>query len=243
MQTSNPALRQDVFTSVAHTSSETMTIQGTVNKSLFLLLLVFGAATAVWNTTIAMAGGMVIVGAIGALVLALVTTFKKEWAGYTAPAYAVLEGALLGGISSLIEVRYPGIVMQAVGLTFATTFCMLGAYKTGLLRATDKFKRGMMIAMGGLFSFYMIIMVIGFFGIHPSFFYGSSSLSIIISLVVVALAALNLILDFDFIESGERVGAPKYMEWYGAFALLVTLVWLYMEILRLLMKLQDRQRN
>lgn len=243
MQSSNPALRQDVFTSVAHTSSETMSIQGTVNKSLFLLLLVFATSAAVWNSSVVVAGGFALIGGIGALILAVVTVFKKEWAKFTAPVYAVLQGALLGGISSMIEMKYPGIVMQAVGLTFSTTFCMLGAYKTGLIRATDKFKRGMAIAMGGLFLFYIVMMVLGLFGIQPAFFHGSSNFSIIISLVIVGIAALNLIMDFDFIESGSRVGAPKYMEWYGAFALLVTLIWLYMEILRLLMKLQDRRNN
>jgi uncharacterized YccA/Bax inhibitor family protein len=183
---------------------------------------------------------LVLGGAIGGLVLALVTAFKKTWAPFTAPLYAVVEGVFIGALSAIFEARYPGIVIQAVGLTFGTMAAMLLAYRSGLIRATEKFKLGVVAATGGILLLYLAQFVMGFFGHSMGFISGNGFMAIGFSAFVVIIAALNLVLDFDLIESGAQSGAPKYMEWYGAFALTVTLVWLYLEILRLLSKLQSR---
>ena len=181
-----------------------------------------------------------IAGAIGGFIVALVTVFKKTWSPITAPIYAVLEGLMLGGLSAIFEMQFKGIVVQAVGLTFGTLFCMLMAYKSGLIQATENFKLGVAAATGAICLLYFITMILGFFGVHMPYIHESGIVGIGFSLFVVVIAALNLVLDFDFIESGAASGAPKYMEWYGAFGLLVTLVWLYIEILRLLSKLRSR---
>jgi uncharacterized YccA/Bax inhibitor family protein len=158
----------------------------------------------------------------------------------TAPIYALLEGLVLGGLSATIELRYPGIAIQAVGLTFGTLFVLLMAYRSGLIKVTQKFRLGIVAATGGIFFFYLAEMLLGFFGIQFTSINGAGPIGIGFSLVIVAIAALNLVLDFDFIEQGVQVGAPKYMEWYGAFGIMVTLVWLYLEILRLLSKFRSR---
>ena len=177
---------------------------------------------------------------LGGFVVALVTAFKKEWSAITAPLYAVLQGLFIGGLSAQLETMYPGIVIQAAGLTFGTLFSMLIVYQTGLIRATENFKIGVMAATGGIAIFYLVTMVLSFFGVQVSFMYSNSWLSIGISLFVIAIAALNFIIDFDFIEQGASQDVPKYMEWYGAFAMMVTLVWLYIEFLRLLSKVRQR---
>jgi uncharacterized YccA/Bax inhibitor family protein len=169
-----------------------------------------------------------------------VTVFKKEWSPVTSPVYALLEGVFLGAVSALFEKSYPGIVMQAVGLTFGVLFCLLAVYKSGIIKVTERFKLGVVAATGGIALFYLASIVAGFFGVRFSFIYGGGVLGIGFSLFVVAIASLNLVLDFDFIEKGSQRQIPKYMEWYGAFGLMVTLVWLYLEILRLLAKLQRR---
>jgi uncharacterized YccA/Bax inhibitor family protein len=179
-------------------------------------------------------------GVFGGFVVALVTIFKKEWSPITAPVYALLEGLALGGISAIFERTYPGVAMQAVGLTFGTLFIMLLAYKTGMIRATQKFKLGVIAATGGIAVLYLVEMVLGLFHVTVPAINGSGPLGIAFSLFVVVIAALNLVLDFDLIETGVQGGAPKYMEWYGAFALMVTLIWLYLEILRLLAKARRR---
>lgn len=241
-RSANPAL--NVFQeSLPYSQSHSMTIQGTVNKTGILLVILILVASFLWGAQPASLGVWAMVGVVGGLIAAVVTMFKKEWVSYTAPVYAVFQGLALGAISTIFEARYPGLVIQAVGLTFATLFCMLGAYKTGLIQATEKFKFGMMIAMGGLMVFYLLQFVLGFFGVQFSAVNGSGIIGIGFSVFVVAIAALNLIMDFDVIEQGAKNGAPKWMEWYGAFALLVTLVWLYVEILRLLAKLRDRERS
>ena len=158
----------------------------------------------------------------------------------TAPIYALLEGLVLGGLSATIELRYPGIAIQAVGLTFGTLFVLLMAYRSGLIKVTQKFRLGIVAATGGIFFFYLAEMLLGFFGIQFTSINGAGPIGIGFSLVIVAIAALNLVLDFDFIEQGVQVCAPKYMEWYGAFGIIVTLVWLYLEILRLLSKFRSR---
>jgi len=174
------------------------------------------------------------------LIVAFVTIFKKEWSPITSPIYALLEGLALGGLSALLDVRYPGIALQAVGLTFGTLFVLLLAYRSGLIPVTQKFRMGIVAATGGIMVFYLLEMLLGFFGVRFASINGNGGIGIGFSLVVVAIAALNLVLDFDFIEHGVEAGAPKYMEWYGAFGIIVTLVWLYLEILRLLSKMRSR---
>jgi uncharacterized YccA/Bax inhibitor family protein len=238
MRTSNPALNADTFTSARGTYGA-MTINGTVNKTFVLLLLV--AITARWAwTQIAQAAGLVTLAAIAGFVVALVTVFKKEWAAFTAPIYALLEGLVLGAISALFEVRYPGIVIQAVFLTFGTLLSLLIAYKSGFIKATENFKLGVFAATGGIALVYLATLILGFFKVRIPYIYEAGPIGIVFSLFVVIIAALNLVLDFDFIEQGARQGAPKYMEWYAGFGLMVTLIWLYIEILRLLSKMRRR---
>jgi uncharacterized YccA/Bax inhibitor family protein len=180
------------------------------------------------------------IGLIGGFVVALITTFKQAWAPVTAPIYALLEGLVLGGISAFLNAAYPGIAIQAVCLTFGTLLVLLLAYRSGLIPVTAKLRMGIVAATGGICLFYFLQILLGFFGIQFASINGSGIIGIGFSLFVVAIAALNLVLDFDFIERGAAAGAPKYMEWYGAFGIIVTLVWLYLEILRLLSKLRRR---
>lgn len=244
MKTSNPALNDNTFRGEGIAFGDTMTMSGTVNKTG--LLLICAVATAAWSWNVATtspdrAYGLLLPGAIGGLIAAFVTIFKKSWAPVTAPIYALLEGLVLGSISSLFEQRYPGIAIQAVGLTFGTLLALLIAYRAGVIRVTDKFRLGVVAATGGIALFYLVTFVLGFFGIRFTSIYGSGMIGIGFSMFVVVIAALNLVLDFDMIENGVYSRAPKYMEWYGGFALLVTLIWLYFEILRLLAKFRDRR--
>ena len=246
MRSGNPVLGENTFLDVGSGrvvagDSQAMTINGTVNKTGLMLLLLVGAAAFTWSKftgpeSMPQVLPWLMTGAIGGLIVALITIFKKTWAPVTAPAYAVLEGLFLGGISAMFELRFPGIVMQAVVLTFGTLFALLAAYRSGLIKATENFKLGVVAATGGIALLYLVSMVMGMFGKSIPFIHESGLLGIGFSAVVVVVAALNLVLDFDFIEAGVEAGAPKYMEWYGAFGLLVTLIWLYLEILRLLGK-------
>ncbi len=250
MRTSNPALSGDAFQNTGvSTLGEGMTISGAVNKTGILLLLCVASAAWVWNRffgassmeeAMASMAPLVTVGAIGGLIVAFVTIFKKEWSPITAPIYALLEGLVLGGVSAMFETRFHGLAIQAVALTFGTLVVMLIAYRSGLIKVTDKLRLGIVAATGGIMVFYLIEFVLGFFGFRFAAVNGSGTIGIIFSLVVVGVAALNLVLDFDLIENGARWNAPKYMEWYSAFALLVTLVWLYLEMLRLLAKFRER---
>jgi uncharacterized YccA/Bax inhibitor family protein len=240
----NPALRDSTFdVRVRAHGAQAMTLEGAVNKTGFSLLILIATAALQWNGVF---GGLMplvmLAGVLGGLVLALVTVFKKEWSPVTTPLYAAAEGLALGGISLVFEERYPGIVINAVGLTFGTLVALLLAYRSGIIRATENFKLGIFAATGAIALLYLVSMVMGFFGKSIPFIHDSSPIGIAFSVVVVGVAALNLVLDFDFIERGAEVGAPKYMEWYAAFGLLVTLIWLYMEMLRLLAKLQGRRR-
>ncbi|MDK2962914.1 MAG: hypothetical protein PWQ29_308 [Verrucomicrobiota bacterium] len=240
MRTANPALNAKTF-DLASTGSGVMTIQGTVSRTAMLLALLFASTLLTWNPAAPQNGtGWIMIGGIAGFIVALITIFNKKSAPVTAPIYAVCEGLLLGGISSLFEARFPGIVMQAVLLTFGTLGALLLAYTSHLIRPTENFKLGVCAATGGVALFYMASWILGFFGIGIPMIYGSGLIGIGLSAVVVVIAALNLVLDFDFIEQGAEQGAPKYMEWYAAFGLIVTLVWLYMEILRLLSKLNRR---
>ncbi len=232
MRSSNPALNEKAFRGQV-TFGEAMTLQGTVNKTGFLLLCVVATAAWTWGLSHSPAPEAavpwMIGGIFGGFIVALVTIFKQNWAPLTAPIYALLEGLALGGISAMFERTYPGVAMQAVGLTFGT------------IRATQGFKLGVIAATGGVALLYIVEMVLGgFFHIQVPAINGSGAVGIGFSLFVVIVAALNLVLDFDMIESGVQGGAPKYMEWYGAFGLMVTLIWLYLEILRLLGKARRR---
>lgn len=241
LRTKNPALSDSSFAERA--TGDTMTLSGTVNKTVALLALVVIGAAFTWVRFTELGPAAVtpwmLGGVLGGLVCAIVLIFKKTLAPVLAPAYAVLEGLALGGISAMFEMRYPGIVMQAVGLTFATAGALLLAYKSGWIRATENFKLGIVAATGGIFLVYMVSLIGGFFGWQIPLIHEAGPVGILFSLVVCAIAALNLVLDFDFIESACG-RAPRYMEWYGAFGLLVTLVWLYLEMLRLLSKLRSR---
>lgn len=249
MRTANPALNDKTFAGFPATfdRAEAMTLNGTVNKTGLMLLCVVLPATYTWKLYFDHPGNPAVVmpwvlgGAIGGVVLGLVTAIKKNWAPVTAPIYSVLQGLFLGGFSSLFEARFPGIVIQAVGLTFGTLFALLMAYKSGLIRATENFKLGVAAATGGIALLYLVTLALGLFGIEIPKIYESGVVGIGFSLFVVGVAALNLVLDFDFIEKGAEQGAPKYMEWYAAFGLMVTLIWLYLEMLRLLAKLRDRR--
>jgi uncharacterized YccA/Bax inhibitor family protein len=241
---SNPVLREKVFTGQVATG-EAMTVQGTVNKTGFLLLCVVATAAWTWGLSHSdqpeAAFPWMIGGLFGGLITCLVTVFKKQWSALTAPLYALFEGLVLGGLSAIFEKSYPGIAVQSVALTFGVLFVLLLAYKTGLIRATRGFVLGIVCATGAIALVYLANMLMRMFGSSGmSFMYASTPLGIGISIVVVIIAALNLIIDFDMIERGAAMGAPKYMEWYGAFAMMVTLVWLYMEILRLLGKVRRR---
>jgi len=240
LRSSNPALKEKAF-QVAALGEERMTIEGVVNKSFILLGLLAMSAYYVWNKVL-VAQDMAVVspfmwgGVIGGLIVAMITIFKPNLSNITAPVYALLEGLALGGISIMMEMSYPGIVMQAVALTFAVMFALLAVYRSGLIKVTNNFRMMVVGATGGIFVFYLLSMVLGFFGINMPFINSGGIFGIGFSLVVVAIAAMNLVLDFDFIEHSAERGAPKYMEWYGAFSLMVTLVWLYLEILRLISK-------
>ncbi|MEO5811418.1 MAG: Bax inhibitor-1/YccA family protein [Rhodanobacter sp.] len=252
MRSGNPALKESTFLdlgtgTVVRNDAGAMSLNGTVNKTGILLLLTVMTAAYAWSQTMTPAGevapgaGIYLWGGmIGGLVLALVTVFKKTWSPVTAPLYAIVEGFFLGSISAIYNAQFQGIVLQAVMLTFGIMFALLFAYRSGMIKATENFKLGVVAATGGVALIYLATIGLGFFGIKIPYIHESGLIGIGFSLVVVVIASLNLVLDFDFIEKGVDAGAPKYMEWYGAFGLMITLVWLYLELLRLLSKLQSR---
>lgn len=244
----NPTLSEKMFESAqVANQDDIMTVRGTLNKFGFLFLMVMATAFFSWynfskgvDVTAYMWGG-----AIGGLIVALVIVFKKTWAPFLAPAYALLEGLFVGAISAqfnhVFEAKAPYIITQAVGLTFGVAIAMFVLYNLRIIRATETFKSVIITATAGIAIFYLISIVLRFFNIDIAFIHQGSTFGIIFSLIVVGIAALNLILDFDMIERGSQAGAPKFMEWYGAFGLLVTIVWLYLEILRLLAKMNSRK--
>jgi uncharacterized YccA/Bax inhibitor family protein len=223
-----------------------MTVRGAVEKTAILFLCLLATAGFTWfkflqaGTPEAVAPWMM-GGAIGGLVVAILTVFNKQWAPVTAPLYAALEGLFIGGISSLMEAQFPGIVIQAAGATFAVMAVMLFLYESQWIVVTQKLRLGIVAATGGIALFYLVSFVLSLFGVPMTILWSSGPFGILFSLVVVGIAALNLVLDFDVIEQGARAGAPKYMEWYCAFGLMVTLVWLYLEILRLLAKTRSNR--
>ncbi len=247
MKTSNPIISEKVLKEYAfdRSGAEVMTLQGTINKIGIMLLLVMAGAIFTWNMfsnpeTQANVMFWMIGGGIGAFIAAIVIFFNKKSAPIAAPIYAVLEGLFLGAISVFFEAMFPGVVMKAVLLTFAVLFMLLFAYKTQIIKVTDKFRAGVFAATMGIAAVYFISFILRLFGVNMDFMFGGGTFAIVLSLVIIVVAALNLVLDFDFIEQGSQSGLPKYFEWYGAFGLMVTLIWLYLEILRLLAMLSGR---
>lgn len=260
MKSSNPSLNEGTFAEAARSAVTSradgvMTVDGAVNKSLTLLGLMVASAAFVWMQASVPATGYgeaglilnpgavrhwMIFGMIGGLVTSLATIFKPVWAPWSAPAYALFEGLLIGGVSVAFDAIMPGIVMQATLLTMGTLATMLMGYKAGVIKVTEKFRSGVMMAGGAVALLFLASFIFSMFGVPLSFMHDSSPLSIGISLVVLAVGAMFLVLDFDMIENGARYGAPKYMEWYAGFSLLMTLVWIYIEFLKLLMKFNNR---
>lgn len=243
MRTANPALNRKTFAQSAVVDLDSqMTLEGTAIKTFWFLFLTVSSAFFTWNGAafFGASGGLITGLAILGFILALVTIFKKEWAAVTGSMYSIVEGAFLGIISYMFNLMYPGIVFQAVLLTFGTLFALLILYRSGAIPVTQNFRLGVVSATGGIAVLYLVSWVGGMFGMNISFIHDSSLLGIGFNLLVVGLAALNLVLDFDFIENGVEMGAPKYMEWYAAFGLMVTLIWLYIELLRLLARLNSR---
>ncbi len=249
-ETGNPTLSEKIFDKSLHETSNAfgvMSVRGTINKFGFLMLMVMSSAIYIWTIfpeNPSTASTLMLVGAIGGLVMALVMMFKPNIAGYVAPAYAILEGFFIGGISAYFNAvfakSYPNIIMNAVGLTMGVAVAMFLLYNFRIIKVTDKLRSIIISATVGIGLFYLITWILSLFGVDMGFAFGSGLLSIGISLFVVGIAAMNLLLDFDAIEKAAEMGAPKYMEWYGAFGLLVTIVWLYLEILKLLTKLNSR---
>ncbi len=247
----NPTLTEKMFNKSLEmdaTLQGTMTVRGAINKFGFMMLMLIAGAAYNWHLFEEMKQDtmnvLMMVGIFGGLITAIAISFKPNWAPFLAPLYALLEGLFIGGISVIMNAAfaksYPGLVMQAVGLTFGVAISMFILYNFRIINATERFKSVIFTATLGIGIFYLLTMVLRMFGVNVSFMYDSSMLSIGISLFVVAIAALNLILDFDMIERGAEQGAPKFMEWYGAFGLMVTIVWLYIEMLKLLSKLGSR---
>ena len=239
METSNPLLKRESSFSSAWAQGEAMSLQGVINKTGILLLLCFGAGAFSW-THPALQGPLLILGLIGGLIACLVGTFKPTTAPIAGPIYAVLEGLALGAISQMIQLRFPGIVVNAMLLTFAVLGLMLMLYTSRTIRVTDRLVKGVVAATGAVLLVYVVDMVMNMFGARVPLIHETGWVGIGISLVIVGIAAFNLLIDFAVIEDGVSRGSPRYMEWYCGMALLVTLVWLYLEILRLLAKLRGR---
>jgi uncharacterized YccA/Bax inhibitor family protein len=251
MRSGNPTFTNavlDDFRSHATLSDAGMTVRGTAAKTMILLGLCVGTACFTWSMVWSAVGAQNLApvmpwawgGVIGGLVFGFATAFVPRWAPVTAPLYALAEGLFLGALSAILEMNYPGIALQGTAATFGTLFSLLLAYQTGVIRATEQFKAGVLAATGGICLIYLISMVLRFFGMSIPLIHESGVIGIGFSVFVVIVAALNLVLDFDYIENASRSGAPKSMEWYGAYGLMVTLVWLYIEVLKLLMKLRSR---
>ncbi len=250
-KSSNPALSEKKFLSTTLDTGmvyeNAMTSRGTLQKFGFLFIMVMGTSFYSWKEYAD--GGnvmpLILVGAIGGLITAIVIAFKPRWAPTLAPLYALLEGLFIGAISASFNYAFadkaPNIIINAVGLTFGVALAMYFLYSFGVIKATEKFRSVVISATVGIALFYVLVWVLRMFGYdNMPFLHEGSILGIVFSLFVVTIAALNLILDFDMIEKGVASGAPKYMEWYGAFGLMVTIVWLYIEILRLLSKISSR---
>ena len=242
----NPALNKNSFRNLgvdrsagAVRRNELMTIKGTVDKTALSLSLLLLSGYYVYSEQIT---SLTFIGAIAGFIVGIITIFNKKAAPITVPIYSLCQGLFLGGVSFMYGQMFEGIVFNAITLTVTILFSLLLAYRSGVIKPTENFKLGLFAAMGGIFLFYIVSFIGSFFGLQFSILDPSngSMTSILFSLFIVVIASLNLVLDFDFIEEASENGAPKYMEWYGAFGLLVTLVWLYLEILRLLAKMNSR---
>ncbi len=236
-RTSNPAIKQRFradFGTIAH--GETMTLSGTINKTAILLLLTILTATFAWKLVFDGTAplGLLVFGGIGGFIVAIITSFNPKYSPYLAPIYALLEGLALGALSAFAAAYVGDIVFKAIFLTFTIFLTMLFVYRTGLIKVTEKFKAGMTMAVGGVFFFYMLSWISSIFGINLPLLHDGGIISIIISLVIIVIASLMLLWDFSEIQNGIAAGAPQYMEWYSGFSLLLTVVWLYIEIINLL---------
>lgn len=253
-RTSNPIFGKKTFEQ-AYTSTvgeEHMTLNGTINKTALAVLFVIATAFYTWqkffevydplNPAIASASIIkyLAIGGIGGFIIAIVATFTPRWSGFTTPLYAIFEGLFLGGLSAMFEAQFPGLVIRAVALTFAVFLSMLFVYRQGIIKVTGKFRRGMISAMMGLLMVYLVSWIAGMFGANVSYLHGGGTFGLIFSLIVTGISAFSLMLDFDFIDQNAAAKAPKYMEWYSVFGLLVSLVWLYVNILRLLSIFSNR---
>ncbi|MBN1925540.1 MAG: Bax inhibitor-1/YccA family protein [Prolixibacteraceae bacterium] len=247
-RTTNPFFGKKAFQNVQSVSytQETMTVKGAMNKTALIILFVFASAFYTWQkffnvyvpespqAGISAVSVYLLIGGIGGFITAIIASFSPRKAGFFTPVYAILEGMFLGGLSAILEAQFPGLVIRAVALTFAVFAGMLFIYRQGIIKVTGKFRRGMIAAIFGILLVYLVGWIGSLFGANISFLYGGGTFGLIFSIVVTAISAFSLLLDFDFIERGAMAGAPKYMEWYGVFGLLVSLVWLYINILRLL---------
>lgn len=248
-QSSNPVLSGNRFQQSIPVSGDVMTVRGTLNKFGFLCIMLMASAFYAWSEFAVRENSammpLILTGAIGGFIVALILVFKSQWAPFLAPIYALLEGLFIGSVSAFYNYAFqevaPHIITTAVGLTFGVAIAMYFLFSMRIIRVTDTFRSVVITATIGLALFYLIAMILGFFGIQIGFIHEGSTMGIIFSLVVVGLASMNLILDFDRIQQAAEAGAPKYMEWFGAFGLMVTIVWLYLEILRLLSKLYSRK--
>jgi uncharacterized YccA/Bax inhibitor family protein len=244
----NPGLNDKTFVGLPRAASadQAMTLQGTINKSFILLLVLMASALWPWSQYMAgdsaVVGSSLLIGAIGGFILALIISFKPTTAPFLAVPYAALEGLAIGGVSAFLERKYPGVAIQAVGLTFGVLAALLFAFTSRLIRVTQRMRAIVVGATGGIALLYFAVQILGYFHVGPgsSFFWNPSALSIGVSLLAIGIASMNLVLDFDLIETGVSQQAPRYMEWYASFGLLVTLVWLYLEFIRLLSNVRQR---
>lgn len=249
-KTSNPTLGEGILNRFAFSATDRpMTVQGSINKTALLLALVIAGAAFTWSKVMTSVEsgvavgirGWMIGGSVVAFILAIVISFRQNLAPVLSPIYAICEGLFIGAMSAYFEVMFPGLVLRAVLLTFSVMFALLFLYKMRIVKATQRFRTILMAATAGICIAYLVTFIMGLFGLKMNFMFGGGSLGLIVSLGVVAVAALNLVLDFDFIENGAESNLPAYFEWYGAFGLMVTLVWLYIEILRLLAIIAGRR--
>jgi len=240
--TTNPMLRTQVVENTLELEKP-MTVQGAIYKTFLFLIIAVLSGAYTWGLCLKgyadKVNMLLIAGSIMGLILAIVTFFKPQAAKITGGAYAICEGVVLGGISFMYEAAYGGIVLQAIGITLVSLFSMLFLYTTGIIKATEKFRRTIMVSTGAIMIYYLVAFVMSLLG-HPTTIFNGGLIGIGISLVFCVIASLNFILDFDFIERATQANAPKYYEWYGAFSLMVTVVWLYIEVLRLLVQLNRR---
>jgi len=247
-RTSNPIFGRNTFEKAMSASYDegTMTVRRTMNKTFLILLFVLASAFFTWQRFFEayspanpLAGMSSIklymaIGGIGGFIIAMIASFSPRKSGFLTPIYAILEGMFLGGISAMFEAQYPGLVIKAVSLTFAVFLGMLLIYQQRIIKVTGKFRKGMIAAIFGIMLVYLVGFISSLFGAPLTFLSGGGTFGLIFSLIVTGISAFSLLLDFDFIERSAQSGAPKYMEWFSVFGLLVSLVWLYVNILRLL---------